>query len=364
MRSPLFSGVPPRHVPAHAQSGRTTTIVATAAATAGLTLTLLPAVLGGSTASAAGAATPTMRTSAPAATTTSGKAVVGGRLLTPAGAPVPGAVLEVQRKNGANSWGTIARGRTDAQGLARIPTSLPGISAVRVHYRGGTALAAVTGKAHRVLAGTELRMSSSTTATGTVRVSGRLVSPAGGVHGSTLEVQRKTGASTWTTIAKGNTNRQGLVRILTPLPKTSTLRVYYRGGTVSARAVSTAKVVTKQSTALGQRAVAEASKYYGRAYRWGATGPSTFDCSGFTGYVYSRLGKSLPRTSRAQAAALPRVAVADKRPGDLIFTYTGGRVTHVGIYAGGNEMWAATKTGDIVRKQSIFSRNITVGRVG
>lgn len=116
------------------------------------------------------------------------------------------------------------------------------------------------------------------------------------------------------------------------------------------------------STAFGQAVVAEAARHAGAPYVYGATGPSTFDCSGFTGYVYRRLGVSLPRTSSQQAAAAPRVPNDQKDLGDLIFFYNSGGVYHVGIYAGNNTMWAAPHTGDVVRQQTIYSSSYFVGR--
>jgi uncharacterized protein with LGFP repeats len=112
----------------------------------------------------------------------------------------------------------------------------------------------------------------------------------------------------------------------------------------------------------GQAVVDRAAREYGKPYGWGATGPGSFDCSGFTGYVFRSFGITLPRTSREQYAAVPHVPTGQEQPGDLIFTYNSGGVYHVGIYAGGGMQWAATKAGDIVRPQSMFSRNYYVGR--
>ena len=77
----------------------------------------------------------------------------------------------------------------------------------------------------------------------------------------------------------------------------------------------------------------------GRRYVWGATGKSgTFDCSGFTSYVYRKNGISIPRTSRNQAKYGKYVARNHLKKGDLIFFDTSkhrkGYVNHVGIYLG------------------------------
>jgi len=112
----------------------------------------------------------------------------------------------------------------------------------------------------------------------------------------------------------------------------------------------------------GGAVLKEASRYAGTPYVYGATGPGSFDCSGFTRYVYGRFGVSLPHSSRGQYAAVKHIAKRDKVPGDLIFTYSSSGIYHVGIYSGKNTMWAAPKTGDVVRKQTIWTSAYVVGR--
>jgi cell wall-associated NlpC family hydrolase len=113
---------------------------------------------------------------------------------------------------------------------------------------------------------------------------------------------------------------------------------------------------------LGQQVVAEAARHAGAPYVYGASGPSTFDCSGFTMYVVGRLGRSLPHSSAAQYVVTPRISATAKQPGDLLFFFTGGSVTHVGIYAGGSYVWASPHSGDVVRLQPIYAA-YAVGRV-
>ncbi|MBV9921201.1 MAG: C40 family peptidase [Pseudonocardia sp.] len=118
------------------------------------------------------------------------------------------------------------------------------------------------------------------------------------------------------------------------------------------------------SGSLAERVLAEARRHAGAPYAYGAAGPDRFDCSGFTMYVFGRFGISLPHSSSAQAAVARHVPDDQKRPGDLIFTYHGGTIGHVGIYAGGSQMWAAVESGDVVRLQSFAGREYSVGRVG
>jgi hypothetical protein len=134
---------------------------------------------------------------------------------------------------------------------------------------------------------------------------------------------------------------------------------------VTALAVPALLVVDRASAqaATATQVLNEAARHAGKPYRWGATGPSSFDCSGYTGYVFRQLGVHLPRTSQQQRAHLPRVPQDQKRPGDLIFTHnSSGTVYHVGIYAGNNQMWHSPRSGSVVNRSSIFSRSYTVGR--
>jgi len=120
-----------------------------------------------------------------------------------------------------------------------------------------------------------------------------------------------------------------------------------------------------EATTLGQRAVTEASRHYGQAYRYGAAGPTRFDCSGLTTYVFQRLGCSLPHNAALQYSArgVRHVSRASLQVGDLVFTIRSGGIRHMGIYAGAGQMWAATQTGDVVRKQSLAGRTLVFGRV-
>ena len=113
------------------------------------------------------------------------------------------------------------------------------------------------------------------------------------------------------------------------------------------------------------RILKEAASHLGARYRRGASGPAAFDCSGFTSFVYRRFGLVLPHQSGEQSRVVRRIPVASKQPGDLIFFRTSsGRIDHVGIYAGGNRVYAASRAAGRVKLQTIYTGNISVGRVG
>lgn len=76
---------------------------------------------------------------------------------------------------------------------------------------------------------------------------------------------------------------------------------------------------------------------YGVPYKASGTSTKGFDCSGFTQYVFKKLGVTIPHSSAAQYSLGKPVAKDQLVPGDLVFFKTNGRsVSHVGIYIGNN----------------------------
>jgi cell wall-associated NlpC family hydrolase len=100
-------------------------------------------------------------------------------------------------------------------------------------------------------------------------------------------------------------------------------------------------------------AVRAALDQIGKPYRWGATGPEAFDCSGLVRWAYAQAGLALPRTSREQWWAGQPVDAGGLRPGDLVFWATDpsnpATIHHVGIYVGQALMVHAPHTGAHVR---------------
>ena len=71
--------------------------------------------------------------------------------------------------------------------------------------------------------------------------------------------------------------------------------------------------------------IAYAKTLLGKPYVWGAQGPNSFDCSGFTYYVFkNKAGIVLPRTSSAQSKYGTYVSKSNLKAGDLVFFDTNG----------------------------------------
>lgn len=86
-------------------------------------------------------------------------------------------------------------------------------------------------------------------------------------------------------------------------------------------------------------------QFMGRPYVWGASGPSSFDCSGFTAYVYKNFGVYLDHYTGSQYAVGKSVSRSELIPGDLIFFNTTSSISHVGIYVGEGQFIHASSGG-------------------
>jgi cell wall-associated NlpC family hydrolase len=100
-------------------------------------------------------------------------------------------------------------------------------------------------------------------------------------------------------------------------------------------------------------AVNYAMAQVGKAYVYGAAGPSAFDCSGLTMMAWAQAGVALPHSSSAQYSSGPHIAASDLRPGDLVFYYS--PISHVGMYIGNGMIVNALNPGAGVRVSALYS---------
>jgi cell wall-associated NlpC family hydrolase len=177
-----------------------------------------------------------------------------------------------------------------------------------------------------------------------------------------VKIEKYVSGTGWVYLGRVITDSNGVAKPVLSFSKTTTLRAVYQGS--STRAASTSSNVAIRVMTPRQRALQVAAAQKGDPYRYGAVGPTAFDCSGLMLYSYKAVGKSLPHSSRDQYRQTTHVSQSSKQIGDLIFFHTsGGSITHVGMYAGNGNMWAAPHTGDVVKLQKIYSSSYYVGRV-
>jgi len=121
-----------------------------------------------------------------------------------------------------------------------------------------------------------------------------------------------------------------------PHSTSSSKKIAFRDRIYLTSRYSTALVEDKVKVMVKKDIESRAKKELGKRYVWGATGPKTFDCSGFTMRVYRTAGINLPRVSRNQSKVGAKVAFDELQRGDMVFFDTEkrrtGKVNHVGIY--------------------------------
>ncbi len=187
----------------------------------------------------------------------------------------------------------------------------------------------------------------------------RLLSGSAYVEGGVVDLQVPEGSG-WRTVTRATTGSDGLGRASLTVSRDQRVRAHYRGNAATSAATSSAVLVDVAER--GQAVLAEAARHRGAPYRYGATGPRAFDCSGYTRYVYAKArGVSLPHSARAQEDVARRVSKSSARVGDLVFIQD--VAGHVGIYAGNGTMWDAPKAGSTVTRRRIWTSNYTIGRI-
>jgi len=114
--------------------------------------------------------------------------------------------------------------------------------------------------------------------------------------------------------------------------------------------VTASTPVSSGNSSLAQQIVSYALQYKGYPYVYGTAGPNTFDCSGFTSYVFAHFGYTLHRSSKDQILDGRAVSKSQLQPADLLlFSSNGTRVTHAGLYIGdGKFIHASTSTTGVI----------------
>lgn len=156
--------------------------------------------------------------------------------------------------------------------------------------------------------------------------------------------------------------------IVTQLPYGSKLEIIYADlgwynvrmengvtGFVFAPYITKAEIIVSEPDSIGDKVATDAFQYIGYRYVYGTAGPSSFDCSGFTTYLYKQYGVSLPRTSTSQGSVGIYVNKTELVPGDIVcFSNRSDRkINHVGIYVGNDEFIHASTSNRGVVKDSL-----------
>ncbi|MEU5427737.1 NlpC/P60 family protein [Streptomyces olivoreticuli] len=111
----------------------------------------------------------------------------------------------------------------------------------------------------------------------------------------------------------------------------------------SDEAASAASSSSSKSTGTGSSAtlISFLQAQLGKAYVMGATGSSSYDCSGLVMAAYNQIGISLPRVSQDQSTAGTQVSLSNLQPGDILYWGSAGSAYHVAVYVGGGKFIGA-----------------------
>jgi cell wall-associated NlpC family hydrolase len=148
------------------------------------------------------------------------------------------------------------------------------------------------------------------------------------------------------------------------LKRKKIIEVYY---IVNPQDYAAAKGQHDSNVGFREEIVTTAKQYVGVPYRWGGESSTTgFDCSGLTMVVYRINGFNLPRSSRQQWKVGKPIDRRQLQKGDLVFFATtgGSKVSHVGIYAGGEKFLHAPGRGRKIRTASLSSKYVRTRYMG
>ncbi|MHB8060846.1 MAG: C40 family peptidase [Gaiellaceae bacterium] len=126
----------------------------------------------------------------------------------------------------------------------------------------------------------------------------------------------------------------------------------YNSAPATSSAVSPSYTAPAASS-VGAAVVGAAMSRLGAPYVWGASGPTTFDCSGLVVWSFAQAGRpGMPHYTYSLMSGGSPVSTSDLQPGDLVFFYGG---SHVGIFIGGGQFVHAPHSGTVVQVSSLGS---------
>jgi len=196
-----------------------------------------------------------------------------------------------------------------------------------------------------------------------VRVTAKLINPKNHqvVTSGTVRLQAYKNGK-WRTWTSKRLSRNGTAALYAAPHGDTYFRTQYTGS--SAYLWQTSGRIRVNVRSSGAKVLAEAQAHKGALYKFAASGPKRFDCSGFTKYVYKKAaGRSLPHKANSQQRYGRSVSKGSKRVGDLIVFRSGSYGYHAAIYAGNGYMYDSPHTGARVGKHKIYGGNYVVRRL-
>lgn len=177
-----------------------------------------------------------------------------------------------------------------------------------------------------------------------------------------VTLQRTLGQG-WHPIGEGNSYSDGTFAWSVKPGKTSVFRVLFQGGMRdSGQTIESQQVrVTVQDR--GAAVVATAKTQIGKPYKYGASGPNSYDCSGYTQWVFGKYNQRLPHSATGQGKYGKSIGKSAAKPGDLLLFGSSGSYHHSAVYVGSGKMIDSAKPGTKITVRNIWSDSYTVRRL-
>ncbi|MCH4130222.1 MAG: NlpC/P60 family protein [Lactiplantibacillus sp.] len=150
-----------------------------------------------------------------------------------------------------------------------------------------------------------------------------------------------TATSTQSAAATSTSSQASSSASTTSSSSTTTSATAYSASATSSSTSTTSSSTTGSASAL----IAAAKTYLGTPYE-------QMDCSAFTQAAFAKIGRTIGRTTYAQATLGTHVSFSSAQAGDLIFWGSDSAPYHVGIYLGNGQYIASPTEGETVSIKS------------